>query len=86
MSKRKMTTTKYKSMVDITPQQADEIFKMDGIDVEASGLEVGSEVCLKTGAKVYKTACAGIAAPRFILDGYNYNEGRDLERYAEVIR
>ena len=73
-------------MVNITPQQADEIFKLDGIDVEASGLEIGSEVSLKTGAKVYKTACAGIPTPRFILDGYSHNEGRDLERYAEVIR
>lgn len=67
-------------MKKINTDTANAVFKYDKIDVEAESLETGSEVCLKTGAKVYKLENG------LYLDGYNYNEGRDLERYAEVIK
>ncbi|MDP6719793.1 MAG: hypothetical protein QGF59_14120 [Pirellulaceae bacterium] len=62
-------------MKKINTDTANAVFKYDKIDVQAEALETGSEVCLKTGAKVYKLENG------LYLDGYNYNEGRDLERY-----
>ena len=67
-------------MKKISTSGANAIFKHDQIDVQAETLETGAEVCLRTGAKVYKLETG------LYLDGYNYNEGRDLERYAGVIR
>ena len=69
----------HRNMKKISARKANALFKLDKIDVEAEALETGSEVCLKTGAKVYKLENG------LYLDGYNYNEGRDLERYAKVI-
>tara|TARA_Y100001951_G_C11084187_1_gene153054 strand:+ start:338 stop:541 length:204 start_codon:yes stop_codon:yes gene_type:complete len=67
-------------MKKINTDTANAIFKHDQISIEAEALETGAEVCLRTGAKVYKLETG------LYLDGYNYNEGRDLERYARVIR
>ena len=65
-------------MKKINISTANAIFRLDQISIEADALEPGAEICLKTGAKIYKLK-NGI-----YLDGYDYNEGRDLERYREV--
>ena len=66
-------------MKKISANKASALFKFDKIDVDAGALETGAEVCLKTGAKVYKLKSG------FVLGGYNYAKGRDLERYAQFI-
>jgi hypothetical protein len=60
---------------EITPQKAAGILRKDRFDLLASELGIGGEVCLRTGAKLYKTRSG------YILSGY-HPAGADVERYA----